>query len=685
MDRNAHLGSADGHNISSDKATAQHAASTRVDPGVLPPVPRAKVLEAMAGGEAYIEKWYAEGLLLSALLNESKDDVRKLEHESGYWQGKLSMAAKAPSGHWLPLGFMKKGLVSHWQFMVMLVRVSLCNPDILNKKVLHDHAQQIWRSIDEDDRQMIVCGYDSTAKRGMWLVGAGDDGENDSDKDVTFRFLDDLHERFHSLALLGWVPVIWKEEHMDNSPVHVTFKDPLGVLFDLVYEGGLLRHCMLSGGEARDHAVSAEQEDAEQEVGGGSEYEDDTPGVPERERERDDDPLMSEQSPLEAIRQLKKKEHARNGNVSEKAAEVNHAGEQRAKRKKSAELPVIIADGIEYFLVDQIMDLTRRSKCDRNVIHCILHSVITDVLAGGETVTYSLAPPSVSNAMSTLVQDCVIECATQAICAAPTEVDRQRKRQQGWDLVAAECKKSYVEEEEDSSDQKVTKHDVKAEDLILQWTLQNSSHSAGQEENPTSNKAVERKFERSFVHDGDNRKNPVIMSQHFRTFDSRGQGEGEEAFDAQVDTESFDIFNEKLVADAYIDEDFCKILESKDSSEAGWCHVVLRLARQYSEPHPALRIVDGSASPDGKLMQLAVSSLMRTCQTGNDFSCGGKSWFVLVNKKVVMCTYEGWGDNLGCVIAGAVARADGHDVHPGLSNATAIMSTISRNLGPGAG
>ncbi len=70
---------------------------------------------------------------------------------------------------------------------------------------------------------------------------------------------------------------------MDNSHVHVTFKDPLGVPFDLVYEGGLLRHCMLSGGEARYHAISAEQEDAEQEVGGGSEYEDDTPGVPERE------------------------------------------------------------------------------------------------------------------------------------------------------------------------------------------------------------------------------------------------------------------------------------------------------------------------------------------------------------------------------------------------------------------
>ncbi|GBG88855.1 hypothetical protein CBR_g48467 [Chara braunii] len=505
--------------------------------------------------------------------------------QPGYWQGKLSMAAKAPSGHWLCLGFMKKGLVSHWQFMVVLVRVSLWNPDILDKKVLHDHAQQIWRSIDEDDRQMIVCGYDSTAKRGMWLVGAGDDGEDDSDKDVTFQFLDDLHEHFHSLALLGGVPVIWKEEHMDNSPVHVTFKDPLGVPFDLVYEGGLLRHCMLSGGEARDHAVSAEQEDAEQEVG---------------------------------------------------------------------ELPVIVADGIEYFLLDQIMDLTRRSKCDRNVIHCILHPVITDVLPGGETVTYSLAPPSVFNAMSTLVQDCVIECATQAICAAPTEVDRQRKRQQGWHLVAAECKKSCVEEEEDSSDrnhqqtklavamfrgdsgsEKVVKHDVKAEDLIVQWTLENSSHSAGQEENPTPSKAVERKFERSFVYDGDNRENPVIMSQHFRTFDGRGQGEGEEAFDAQVDTESFDIFNEKLVADAYIVEDFCKIPEAKDSIEAEWCHAVLRLARHYSEPHPALRIVDGSASPDGKLMQLAVSTLMRTCQTGKDFFCGEKSWFVLVNKRLL--------------------------------------------------
>ncbi|GBG92075.1 hypothetical protein CBR_g54330 [Chara braunii] len=262
--------------------------------------------------------------------------------------------------------------------------------------------------------------------------------------------------------------------------------------------------------------------------------------------------------------------------------------------------------------------------------------------------------------MSTLVQDCVIECAAQAICAAPTEVDRQRKRQQGWDLVAAECKKSYVEEEEDSNDrnhqqtklavamfrgdsgsEKVTKHDVKAEDLILQWTLQNSSHSAGQEENPTPSKAVERKFERSFVYDGDNRENPVIMSQHFRTFDGRRQGEGEEAFDAQVDMESFDIFNEKLVADAYIDEDFCKIPESKDSSEARWCHAVLRLARHYSEPHPALHIVDGSASPDGKLMQLAVSSLMRTCQAGNNFFCGGKLWFVLVNKEAVMCTYEG--------------------------------------------
>ncbi|GBG72731.1 hypothetical protein CBR_g12298 [Chara braunii] len=198
-----------------------------------------------------------------------------------------------------------------------------------------------------------------------------------------------------------------------------------------------------------------------------------------------------------------------------------------------AELPVIVADGIEYFLLDQLMDLTRKSKNDRNVIHCILHPVITDVLAGGETVGYSLAPPF-SSKLSNYIQDSNIEIAVWAICAAPTEVDRQRKRQEGSDLVAAECNKTIVEKKEDTGDdneqqnelaltmftadprsKKVTTHDVKAEDLILQWTLLNSSHSTGHEENPSPCKGMKRKFDRSFVFNGDNSENRVLIFQQF--------------------------------------------------------------------------------------------------------------------------------------------------------------------------
>ncbi|GBG75644.1 hypothetical protein CBR_g20273 [Chara braunii] len=154
--------------------------------------------------------------------------------------GKVTMAAKLQSRQWLTLGWMYAGIVEHWQFLVVLARVSIFNVNVKDHVLLVEHTKRCWEKIREEDRKMVCAGYDSMKDQGMWSMVEGScarqehgDGEN--------IYMAHIRRRHRCTTLLGWVPVVCPMTYEHGGDVTMTFTDPLGVPFHLTYSDGLLR------------------------------------------------------------------------------------------------------------------------------------------------------------------------------------------------------------------------------------------------------------------------------------------------------------------------------------------------------------------------------------------------------------------------------------------------------------
>ncbi|GBG64050.1 hypothetical protein CBR_g40297 [Chara braunii] len=154
--------------------------------------------------------------------------------------GKVTMAARLQSGHWLPLGWMHAGIVEHWQFLVVLTRVSIFNVNVKDHVLVVEHAKRCWEKIREEERQMVCAGYDSMTDQGMWSMVEGsctgqehDNGQN--------RYMARIRRRHGCTTVLSWVPVVCPLTYEHGGDVAMRFRDPLGVPFHLTYSDGLLR------------------------------------------------------------------------------------------------------------------------------------------------------------------------------------------------------------------------------------------------------------------------------------------------------------------------------------------------------------------------------------------------------------------------------------------------------------
>ncbi|GBG75176.1 hypothetical protein CBR_g19689 [Chara braunii] len=141
--------------------------------------------------------------------------------------GKVTMAARLQSGHWFPLGWMHAGIVEHWQFLVVLTRVSIFNVNVKDHVLVVEHAKRCWEKIREEERQMVCAGYDSMADQGMWSMVEGSCtaqehgyGEN--------RYMAHIRRRHGCTTVPGWVPVVCPMTYEHGVDVTMRFKDPLG-------------------------------------------------------------------------------------------------------------------------------------------------------------------------------------------------------------------------------------------------------------------------------------------------------------------------------------------------------------------------------------------------------------------------------------------------------------------------
>ncbi|GBG72246.1 hypothetical protein CBR_g11176 [Chara braunii] len=154
--------------------------------------------------------------------------------------GKMTMAAKLQTGHWLPLGWMHAGMVEQWQFLVVVARVSIFNADVKDHVLVVEHAKRCWEKIREEDRQMVCMGYNSMPDQGIWSMVEGSPG-GQGQGDGENRYISHIRRRHGCSALVGWVPAVCRMTYEQGGEMMMRFRDPLGVPFLLMYSDGLLR------------------------------------------------------------------------------------------------------------------------------------------------------------------------------------------------------------------------------------------------------------------------------------------------------------------------------------------------------------------------------------------------------------------------------------------------------------
>ncbi|GBG89370.1 hypothetical protein CBR_g49080 [Chara braunii] len=172
--------------------------------------------------------------------------------------GKVTLAARMQSGEWLPLGWMHAGVVEHWQFLVVVTRVSVCNPHVRDRRLLEEHAQRCWEKIREEDRQMVCMGYDDHNDRAMWFIM--EDACTDQPRpSMNNLLLEGIRRRYGCTSLLGWIPVVYPMTYEHGEQMCMRLRDPLGVPFQLTFMDGLLRHIQYAGDDDGRAAINPQQ------------------------------------------------------------------------------------------------------------------------------------------------------------------------------------------------------------------------------------------------------------------------------------------------------------------------------------------------------------------------------------------------------------------------------------------
>ncbi|GBG65185.1 hypothetical protein CBR_g49979 [Chara braunii] len=149
--------------------------------------------------------------------------------------GKVTMAAKLQTGHWLPLGWMHAGMVEQWQFLVVVARVSIFNADVKDHVLVVEHAKRCWEKIREEDRQMACMGYDSMPDQGMWSMVEGSpggqgqgDGENRDDAEHRDDAEEEDEEEYEGCDVEVSGSDVSSDEEDDDNDVYYDLKTACG-------------------------------------------------------------------------------------------------------------------------------------------------------------------------------------------------------------------------------------------------------------------------------------------------------------------------------------------------------------------------------------------------------------------------------------------------------------------------
>ncbi|GBG59196.1 hypothetical protein CBR_g32212 [Chara braunii] len=233
------------------------------------------------------------------------------------------------------------------------------------------------------------------------------------------------------------------------------------------------------------------------------------------------------------------------------------------------DLPVIIANGVEYVLLDQLVDCMQKSPQDRNVIHEALHDLTEQALAGKDLVNYKMRIVKENVICGTPLWDGMFMEALDRLTIATSDVDRKRE-------------------------------EVEEEDVFNEWTMIEQQWRRGFED---SSLPIDFDYdiEETTVTNNEKDAKPPTYEVEVSGSDVSSDEEGEE-YDA-----------------------YWKIKVGGGQASKGWAHAILRLTRVFRNPHLLLRVVLKEAIPDGALQYAALTTIMRSCSNGKRWSRDNRS------------------------------------------------------------
>ncbi|GBG72675.1 hypothetical protein CBR_g12245 [Chara braunii] len=301
------------------------------------------------------------------------------------------------------------------------------------------------------------------------------------------------------------------------------------------------------------------------------------------------------------------------------------------------EIPVIVADSVEYVLLDQLCDFMKKSDEDRNVIHEALHEVTEFALQGKDLIEFVSARGEDDFMFGIPLWGDLLSRVLDWLSLASCDVERQREREEGWKLIAREISLAIIPDNGETSAagesissmavnvppmQIVDTEEVLLADIFNANAMERDQCDVGFEDANlasclaiyTDNKDIEEDEE-----------------------------EDEEASSSDVEVSGSDVSSDEADEE---DDVYCDLKGTGGQMSKGWAHAVLRLARAFPDPHNVLCVVMKGATPDDALQYAAVTTIMQACNKGKKWSRVGKGWFVLVNREAVLATSLTWGINL---------------------------------------
>ncbi|GBG60370.1 hypothetical protein CBR_g4328 [Chara braunii] len=421
--------------------------------------------------------------------------------------GKVMMAARLQSAHWLPLRWMHAGIVEHWQFLVVLARVVV------------EHAKRCWEKIRKEERQMVCAGYDSMADQGMWPF---------------LRLVREVVER--------------------------DIAQGMGVRFQMMAVRALM--------EAAEAYLVANFENTNEVA------------------------IHSKRVTIQ-VRDMRL---------------VDRLSKPRWVEKYQ--------DGVEYILLDQLVDFMKKSDDDRNVIHEALHEVTEFALQGQDLIEFVPAITKDNIISGRLLWGELLSVALERLSLASCNVERQREREEGWKVMATETNLAIIPDNGQTSAaqesitsmavdvppmQTATREQLVCCDIFNAFTMEKEQCDRGFEETDL----------------------PSCCAEYTDSAEEQDEEEDEGASSSDVEVSGSDDSSdeEDEEHDVYYD---LKVAGGQVTKE--WAHAILRLARAFPNPHKVMRVVMKGATPDGALHYAAVTSIMKSCNKGKKWSRVGKGW-----------------------------------------------------------